>query len=389
MRLRKDTLSISGYFAAFLGLGVTAAALGPTLPSLAAVASVSLAQIGLILMVRAFGEMAGCLLASPAIDRGHGRAVLVGSVLVMAVCLSVIPLSSSLMAFLGTFIVLGAAQGALHTGTNTLLSWKHPDRVHSLISTLHFSFGVGAIAAPLIVAWLLPFREDGLLVYWFLAAVLAPLGVLLAISPKPEARVAPSAVQKSTASRSAFYWAPVMLFFYVGAEATLGSWLFVYAERAVNFSAATAAYLVATFWGAFTFGRLLSIVGSSFIPSSQYVLASMIAGILSALGLLCLSQSGAVLWISIAALGLSMSAVFPQGFAFVSTALGMTGRQIAWLLISGSFGGMLLPWLTGLMLESVSPHTMPVVALSAMSCALIAFLMVRRASQQGQASTSL
>ena len=379
MKLHRGVLTLGGYFAAFAGLGLTAASVGPTLPSLATVAGVSLAQIGLLLFARSFGEMIGCLLSGPIIDHGHGRSVLALSVLTMACCLATIPFFHSLLPFAGVFLVLGAAQGAVHTGANTLLVWKHPDRAHSLLSVLHFSFGAGMVTAPLLVAWFLPLRVDGLFIYSFLAIALVPVVVVLAISAKPVAPQMKQTVKQRPSSRVALFWAIALFFLYVGAEINMGAWLYTYATHAAQFAPATAAYLVATFWGAFMVGRLLSVFGSAIVNPVQYVCGGLLAGSLSTVGVFVFSsQGGPYLWISVAALGLSMAAVFPQAFAFVSAVLGMSGRKTASLLIAGSFGGMLMPWLTGLLLESVSSHALPIAVGVAMALAFGAFLMVRR-----------
>ncbi|MBE0635980.1 hypothetical protein IH601_08295, partial [Candidatus Bipolaricaulota bacterium] len=251
MRSRRDTLTLSGYFAAFAGLGLTAASVGPTLPGLAAIAGVGLAQIGFLLFARSFGEMIGCLLSGHFIDHGHGRSVLALSVLVMVGCLVLVPFSHSLVLFAGVFSVLGTAQGAVHTGGNTLLVWKHPDRAHSLLSVLHFSFGAGMVAAPLLVVVFLPLRPDGLFIYWFLAIALAPVVLVLAGSVKPSAPQMKRTVQQHASSRVALFWAIALFFLYVGAEINMGAWLYTYAVRAAQFSPTTAAYLLTTFWGGF------------------------------------------------------------------------------------------------------------------------------------------
>lgn len=379
MKPREKNLAVGGYFAAFVGLGLIAASVGPTLPSLAANLSVGLAQIGVLLFARSFGEMVGCLCSGPIIDRGRGREVLALSVLISVGCLAVVPFSHSLYPLAGIFLVLGGAQGAIHTGSNTLLVWRYPDRAHSLLSTLHFSFGAGMVAAPILVAWFLPIRADGLFIYWFLAITLVPVAFILAVSGKTVAPQTQETVQQRSSSRIALLWAIVLFFLYVGTEINMGAWLYTYAIRAAQYSPTTAAYLVAAFWGAFMVGRLLSIFVSALLNPLQYVCGGLLAGVLSTVGITVFSsQGGPYLWISVAALGLSMAAVFPQAFAFISEILGMSGRKTASLLIAGSCGGMLLPWLTGRLLESLSSQSLPIIAGLAMALALGAFLMVRR-----------
>lgn len=174
----------------------------------------------------------------------------------------------------------------------------------------------------------------------------------------------------------------------MGAEINVGAWLYTYASQAAQFAPATAAYLVATFWGAFMLGRLLAIFASAVISPFQYVCGGLLTGLASAVGIVMFApQAGPGFWISIAALGVSMAAVFPQAFAMVSKALGMSGRRAATLLVAGSFGGMLLPWLTGQLMESISPHSLPIMVGISMILAFIAFFGVRHTASLSHAGT--
>lgn len=385
MRLRQDVLALNGFFLSFVGMGLTSACLGPTLPSLAATTGTSLAQVGLLAFSRALGGIIGSYFAGPALDRGHGRVTLVLSMLLMTISLILVPLSHSLLALVGIFLLLGAGQGALNSGGNTLLLWKHPKRAHSLISALHFCYGVGAVLAPLMVAWFLPVRSDGLFVYWVFAIAILPVAATFVFS-KAVSVEAPQEQENTTTDRQLSWplvWGIALFFLYVGAEATAGTWLFAFAEQAAHFTPTNAAYLVATFWGSFTAGRLLTIVGSAYITPQKFVLGSMAAATIACLGILLLPQDGIWLWICAAALGLSMAAVFPQAFSFVMSSIGVTGRRAGWLLIAGSVGGMLVPWLAGHMLEAVSAQTLPILVAICTSLAVLAFLMVRRTANQG------
>jgi len=239
------------------------------------------------------------------------------------------------------------------------------------------------VAAPLLVVWLLPLRADGLFIYWFLALTLMPIAFVLAVSEKPTTPHSKKVVKQPTSSNGTVFWAIALFFFYVGAEINMGAWLYAYAIEAASFSPATAAYLLTTFWSSFLIGRLLSIFGSARINPRQYVSGGLLLGAVSAVGMMIFSaQAGPALWMSVAMLGLSMAAIFPQAFAYVSEKLGLSGRRTASLLIAGSFGCMVMPWLTGLLLESLSPQALPTAIAVALTVALVSFEMIRRASRQ-------
>lgn len=134
-------------------------------------------------------------------------------------------------------------------------------------------------------------------------------------------------------------------------------------------------------------GRLLSIFGSALINPKHYIAGGLLVGALSAIGLIVFSaQAGLALWMSVAILGLSMAAIFPQAFAYVSENLGLSGRRTASLLVAGSFGCMLMPWLTGVLLETISPQALPEAVGLALVLALVSFGMMLRASRQDASS---
>jgi len=374
----RSSRMLAAYYASFIGLGLTTACIGPTLPNMAAVAGVGLAQIGLLILVRSLGGMVGSLVSGPLLDRGRGRTVILFSVVLTIGCMALVPFSRSLVSFLVVFVVLGAAQGALNTGANTLLVWGYPKRAHSLLSVLHFSYGFGSLSAPLLVAWFLPIRSDGLFVYWILAVGLVPLVFYIARFVRPTSQPIHHEHEEQPMSSHAFLWVVLLFFLFVGAETTIGSWLFSFAKRAAQLSPTSAAYLTSAFWGAFTGGRLLTILGSVRIRPATYVRGSIAASVLSALGVSAFSNGGIGLWICVAALGLSLAAVFPQAFAFANHALRLTGRRTAWMLVASSLGGMVIPWIAGQLLESVSVHSVPILVSIVMALALIAFLRVER-----------
>ena len=372
----------ASYFAAFVGLGLTAACLGPTLPSLAAIAGTSLARIGLLVVVRSLGSMLGSLLTGPLVDRGRGGGAVVGSLVLMIGAMILVPILGSLTVLIPLFFVLGMGQGALNTGANTLIVWGSGGRTQSRLSLLHFSFGLGALLAPMLVVWFLGFRSDGLFSYWVIAAVLMPVLLWVVASPKRVTFEVGAGPRPHASSGRAFGWAMILFFLFMGVETTVGSWLFAFAQRAAHATAATAGYLVATYWVTFMTARLFMGLADLHVKPSIYVMGGVISAVALSLLILGFAGGGVGLWIGVAALGVAMAVLFPQAYAFCSSTLGMTGRRTAWLLVASSLGGMAIPWLTGLFLET-TPRILPIILVAAMMLAMMAFRAVLRTAPEG------
>ena len=75
--------STRAYFAAFVGLGLTAAALGPSLDVLRERAGVSVGTIGVLFTVSAAGYTTGSVLIGRLYDRRRGPPLMAASIVVM------------------------------------------------------------------------------------------------------------------------------------------------------------------------------------------------------------------------------------------------------------------------------------------------------------------
>ena len=141
-----------GYYAAFIALGLFAASMGPTLPGLARHTGSRLSEISFLFSARSLGYLLGSLLSGRLYDRAPGHQVITGVLILMAVMMVLVPLIPLLWLLVAVLLVLGAAEGALDVGGNTLLVWLYRDKVVPFMNALHFFFGVGAFISPIVVA---------------------------------------------------------------------------------------------------------------------------------------------------------------------------------------------------------------------------------------------
>ena len=85
----------AGYFAAFVAMGMYGAALGPTLPGLAAQTGSGLSQISVLFSARAFGYLMASVATGRLYDRLPGHRVMAVMLALMAVGMMVVPRSRS------------------------------------------------------------------------------------------------------------------------------------------------------------------------------------------------------------------------------------------------------------------------------------------------------
>jgi fucose permease len=153
--------------------------------------------------------------------------------------------------------------------------------------------------------------------------------------------------------------AMLFLFFYVGSELTYGNWIYTYALTMNLADAAQAAYLTSGFWLSFTIGRAFSIFAAARLKAEQ-VLAGAFIGGLSVLALaLAAPQSINLLWIATIGIGFFMAPVWATGYNLAGQSIKLTATISSIIILGDSFGGVVLPWLTGLAIERFGAETMP------------------------------
>jgi FHS family Na+ dependent glucose MFS transporter 1 len=189
----------------------------------------------------------------------------------------------------------------------------------------------------------------------------------------------PGAVQPRHIPYSVVLTAALFLFFYVSAEIAFGGWVYTYAVELKLASAVQAAYLTSGFWLAFTVGRLLSVLlATRFTP--RQIISVALLGCVFFMGLVFVfADSAAILWIAALGAGFCMAPVYPSGFTLAVQGLKLTARASSVILLGDSFGGMILPWLVGQVLEATGPRAMVYLVFSSLICDLLAFVGLLRA----------
>jgi FHS family Na+ dependent glucose MFS transporter 1 len=283
---------------------------------------------------------------------------------------------------------LGGAEGAVDVGGNTLLVWVHRSKVGPFMNALHLFFGVGTFLAPIILTQSVLHSEGIRGGYWLIALVIIPLAVWLLRLPSPSA---PDREAEKDGLSNVWLLTLIVIFFflYVGAEISFGGWVYTYSLEMNLADKASAGYLTATFWGAFTLGRLLSIpIATRLRPS--WILSGDIVGCLIGLGLILLyPESLIILWGGTAIIGLSMASIFPTMITFSERRMTLTGTITSWFFVGASAGGMFFPWLIGQLFEPVGPWVTILLILVAMLAAAFLYIILMRFSRSMKALSSL
>lgn len=344
-----------GYYLAFIGLGLVTAAMGPTLPDLAANTQSRLNEISFLFTTRSAGYFAGSLSSGRLLDRFPGHPIMAAMLLALSLIVAGIPFFSMLWVLAFSLLLIGFAEGIIDVGSNTLIVWLHGSKTGPYMNGLHFFFGVGAFLAPIIVAQTIALAQSTLTAYWYFAILILPTTFWLLVLPSPTRTPKCAGLDQTPSCSGLVFLIAALLFVYAGLEGGFGGWVYTFAHELKIADAAQAAYLTSVFWIAFTIGRLIGIPLSLRFEPARILLVDYL-GAAVGIGMIWFgSDSYPVVLVGAALFGLAIASVFPTALSLAGRNLHITGKVTSYFFIGSSAGSMTLPWLMGQFFAMIGP----------------------------------
>ena len=341
----------------FFGIGLLSA-VGPVLPDLARKTGSTLAEAGVLFSALFVGAVATQSISGQLTERfGTRRTLLVGIVLFGAGLLGA-TLSPSLPIAVICMLVAGLGDGILVVVANLLVVQSFNARRLAALNLANVFFGLGAIAGPALAAFSLQTWQTAVPTFWAMGmVVLLPIPLVLLMRFPGRASEDVEQEPKRSVYRSPLLWLfGTVLLLYVGMEIGVGGWGATFLTRTTSLDAANAALVLSAFWIAFTCGRLLAAFLSAICPPHALLAGTLIGTLLGVLLLLPASGNNTLTIATMLLIALCLGPVFP-------TVLGMTAslfpqnaaRAASAVIVMGSMGGLILPWLVGIALVQFGP----------------------------------
>lgn len=374
--------------AAFLGLGLSVAILGPTFPDLARNVNRNISSLSFIFVGRASGYLCGSMIGGVLFECINHFLLLGVSLSATTVGLYLTPFCKTAVLLVVMMSVFGVSMGLLDTGGNVLILDLWGDEGAPHMQALHFSFALGAFLAPLLakLAWgtsastqnhtapdfnplmlngsseatsdsLFAVPEDMNLLWAYASIgtyVLVVSVFLFALFCKKSSRQEKATASAQEARRAKYHRALLCLlfiffFFYVGAEVTYGSYVFSFATTHVGMEESEAAGLNSIFWGTFAACRGLAIFFATFLKPGTMIVLCNIGSLTSSLFLVLFDKSPLCLWIATSVYGASMAATFPSGISWIEQYTNISGKSAAFFVIGAALGEMAIPAVIGIL----------------------------------------
>jgi fucose permease len=332
--------------------GIVTTMLGPILPLLATQWHLNDAQAGRLFLVQFIASPTGALLASKVLSRwGASWTVPLGMFLIAA-GVSTFSVGTEAAAFVG-IALYALGLGFALPSTNLLVVELVSRGQAAALNILNFSWTVGALVGPFLIAVLL--KPVGLRGFLLLVGACTLVIAVVEAGAFPKAHLVSASTRHGKLAPSRRLVFALMTFFllflYVGIENGFAGWLSTFSMRSQHTSEKATAIVQSSFWAALLLGRLAAPLMLRMVREGSLILGGLAlasAGIVTAIA----SPSLTVLAAGVLLSGFGLAAIFPTTIAIFTEWFG-TGGAGSIVLGCCGFGGALIPWLVG----EVSTHS--------------------------------
>jgi fucose permease len=367
-------------YIAFIALGMQEGLLGIAWPTMRVDFSLPLDSIGILLIASVIGYMTSSFLSGILVTRvGIGRLLIISFALAGAAFIgyAVAP-SWWLVNLLSVFAGLGA--GAIDAGLNTYVAANFGE---GSMQWLHASFGFGATLGPIIMTAALTAFQSWRPGYGAVGSVRLALALCFVVTlsmwrrkdapganDKPKTMTDYKTPMVQTLRRSSVWLSGLMFFTYVGAEISLGTWIYSLLVEARGIDPTTAGIWTGSFWAVFTLGRVLAGLYARRVGVHRLV-QGCLAGALLGTILLVWNPSQLANLLAVVIIGFSIAPIFPAMMSGTRQRVGepFAANTIGIQMTATGLGTAVIPALLGILARNYSLETIPI-------CLVVVFLAV-------------
>jgi FHS family glucose/mannose:H+ symporter-like MFS transporter len=328
------------------------AIIGPTMPSLAEQTHTNIGSIGFLFTALGLGYMIGAFGGGRLYDFLHGHRLTAGMLVLAGVVYLCIPNTPILWMLALLIVLLGTVQGAMDVGINTMLIWVHDAAAAPYLNALQFFFGLGAFICPIIIAQSRQLFGGVKGAYWFATLIMIPVAIwLLKLQPpqKPD-------LENSPDGKITYPWlvfgVALFLMLYIGVLIGFSGWLYTIVTTEAIIPEIQADYLVSTFWGALTIGRLIMIPLSKKVDQKVLLFFDVIGCILTMTVFIIFREQVSIVWICTFLMGFFIASVFPSAISLINKYIHMSGTITGLTFLGGNSGTLFIPWILGQVFEA-------------------------------------
>jgi fucose permease len=367
-------------YIAFIALGMQEGLLGIAWPTMRVDFSIPLDSIGILLVASVIGYMTSSFMSGALVTRmGIGRLLLVSFALAGAAFIGyALAPSWWMLIIMSVFAGLGA--GAIDAGLNTYVAANFGE---GSMQWLHASFGVGATFGPIIMTAALTAFNSWRPGYGVVGSVRIALAMCfvftlpmwsrkttLSEANEPKTITDYKTPMGQTLQQPSVWLSALMFFTYVGAEISLGTWIYSLLVEARGVDPTMAGIWTGSFWATFTLGRVLAGLYARRIGVHRLVQGCLVIALVGTI-LLVWNPSSLANLLAVVLIGFSIAPIFPAMMSGTSRRVGESSavNTIGIQMTATGLGTAVIPGLLGILARNYSLEIIPI-------CLVVVFLAV-------------
>ena len=366
------------FTAACLGMlifGIVLTTLGAILPFITEKFGIDKTSAGSLMLLMSFGILIGSLIFGPIVDRHGYKKLLIICVILIFICLEIIAYAPNLSLLRLAIFIVGLVGGVINGGTNALVADISKEGKSAELSVLGIFFGIGAIGVPLFMGSLLKYLTYYQIMAGIGSIVILPLlfFILLRFPSPKQAQGFPIKEGLSLLKEITLILFGIILFFESGMEITVSSWSALFVKEELAITANKAVLYLSFYWLGIVLARL--VLGYILKKISSMVVQFTSVGI-ALIGALFMLFSNH-LHLSIAGLfllGCGFAAGYPVMLGYIGNLYPkLSGTAFSIVFVMALIGGMILPYLTGILGQSLGLRTSFIIIPISLCCLAILF----------------
>ncbi|QOW64331.1 sugar MFS transporter [Campylobacter hepaticus] len=300
---------------------------------------------------------------------GYPIGVVLGFILTAIGCILFYPAAStaSYSIFLGALFVLASGVVLLQTAGNPFVTLLAPGKEARMLTLVQAFNSLGTTLGPIFGAIFIlsgtaqyvskaQEAQSVQIPYLIIAGVLILLAILVYLLKLPDVRERAEKISEENhdGKITIFEYPHLVLgaaaiFFYVGAEVSIGSFLILTMKQFSNVEEFLGAKYIAFYWGGAMVGRFIGSAIMSVIAPNKYLAFNAIVSI--SLIILAVLVGGKIAMVALIAIGFFNSIMFPTIFSLATKNLGKFTSQASGLICMAIVGGALIPPVQGLVAD--------------------------------------
>jgi MFS transporter, FHS family, glucose/mannose:H+ symporter len=335
----------------FVLIGISMTMLGPILPYFTHRWNLTDGQAGLFFSTQYFGSFLGTLATSWLLPRLGFSKVISAGYFCFALGLACLGLGPWF--FSTAFVAIyGLGYGLTNPSINLRATHLPSSNVAAAVSLLNFSWGIGAVSSPFLLAFFLGHLSlralAGLLAACFLGLALAHF--VQQADPAASSETGPKrsfAVWRATLQPAPWISLALLFFLYVGIEISVGGWVALDEKRMVGFNAARMAAAPAFFYGFLLLGRFLVPIALKYFSQRALSVGGLVLTTVG-VALVAFAQTPMVLHAGALLAGFGCGPQYPIYVTWLAARFKGNATWLAALFFgSAGIGSSLIPWLVG------------------------------------------